>query len=477
VYASLVACVLGIVVGSVAVLGHTPTANAQIKWTVTYADGDVRDEVVGFADPTVPSGESLSLGDLRRNSVTAAFDYLNKVIDGRGTVNAYFYTSFDQPENPTLATFRPEGHLTVGGIAGSFQNGNMYAAGRTNQTVFGPPDGTGQVNFGKSYNYAGQQRSASPTAYEMVTVTTRALASGLGLYNGVDQNGRSLDQPVAEPGIYTEYDRHLQRGNGSSATPLFHTDINNSNYGSFRDLSLTDTFTNGNDASTGLFFGGPYAKEIHGGPVPLCAPSTYKCEASIGHDTGTPTGLMNFDLPMNTARVFQPYEIGMMLDHGWNVYNWNGTTGSWLDGVDCETVNIANSRWRTSQAIIMAGGTIYNVLGHTGQAPVLPPHGQVTSNIVLNFGGSGSTGYTSTNNIFGDNGNPAPLRLARLNLNTTSTGTNTITGGTLLFGQDRDGTASVLAPKVVQQNSGEFVIASAIQIPNGLAVDRLQYRH
>ena len=151
----------------------------------------------------------------------------------------------------------------------------------------------------------------------------------------------------------------------------------------------------------------------------------------------------------------------MLMDIGWNVYNWNGTDGNWADGAN----NVNQSRWRTNLGIVTNGSQEFNTFANSGQAPVLPVYGQVTSNIVLNFGGSGSTGYTATNNI------GTTVRLVRLNLDSTSTQTNTITGGTLLFGQNSDGTSAVLAPKIVQQNSGNFAVNSNLQIPIGLTVD------
>jgi len=81
---------------------------------------------------------------------------------------------------------------------------------------------------------------------------------------------------------------------------------------------------------------------------------------------------------------------------------------------------------------------------------------------VLNFGGSGSTGYTATNDI-------GSVRLARLNLNSSATAANTITGGSLIFGVNSDGSPSVLAPKVVQHGSGAFIIASDIVVTNTTA--------
>jgi hypothetical protein len=50
---------------------------AQITWNITYAP-----EGTGFYDPIE--------GQLRRDSILAATQYLNTVLDGRGTVNIEF---------------------------------------------------------------------------------------------------------------------------------------------------------------------------------------------------------------------------------------------------------------------------------------------------------------------------------------------------------------------------------------------------
>jgi autotransporter-associated beta strand protein len=438
------------------------SAAAQITFSVTYDDGNIVAGGTGFADPTVLSGETLSLGQLRRNSVTAALNSLSKVLDGRGTVQLEFMTSLNSSSG-FLAQFGPNNFV---GINGTFQNGGVYQAARTNLRPFAAPDGSGQFNFGFGYNYAGQNNPVNSNNFDMTSVAMHELTHGHGFLNNVDQTGQGLFATGAgNPDVYSSYDRYLQRGNGAGATSLFNTNISNSNYGSFANTALTDTFTNQNNTTTGLFFGGKYAQEVFGGPVPLYAPASFSPGSSIGHDNTTPAGLMNFNTPPNTVRTLQPYEIAMLLDIGWNVYNWNAnTSGNWSAG----TSSVASSNWRSDQGIVYDGvangNHEYNSFAHPGQAPVLPPYGQVTSNIVLNFGGSGSSSYTSTNDL-------GTIRLARLNLNSTSTGTNTITGGTLLFGQNSDGTSSVLVPKVVQQNSGAFNIGSTLQVPIGLTVD------
>jgi len=352
--------------------------------------------------------------------------------------------------NP-LASFGPDKYVVN---AGTFQNGGVYQAARTNQTPFTGSDGSGTFYFGYPWNYFGQ--TANGSSYDMTTVAIHEMTHGLGFLSLTNPNGSGLDGGLpGSPGLYAVYDKYLLRGN-SPGTPLFNTNISSSGYGSF--IGQSSTFTNGNSTSTGLFFGGQYTLEVRGGAAPLYAPSTYQSGSSVSHVNDS-TAVMNPSVTPNTVKRFQRYEIAMLMDIGWNVYNWNNTTGNFGDG----TSNVAQSRWLSDQGIVAdASFNEYNTFANPQQAPVLPVYGQVTSNIILNFGGSGASQYTTTNNL----GN---IRVARLNLNSSSTQSNTIAGGTFQFGVNSDNTASVLAPKIVQQNSGAFAIGSNLVITNTTA--------
>jgi len=443
-----------------AILFFSASGIAQINWKVTYQDV-INGSNFGFNDPTLVNG--VSLGQLRRDSVTVATQYLNTVLDGRGTVNLLFELS-DNSQNGTLASFGPD-QITNGN--GTFQNGGIYQAARTNIRPFSGEDAGGKFNFGYSWNYANQFTSSN--SFDMVTVAIHEITHGLGFLSFTNAQGRGLNQQtVGTPDIYSGFDRYLQRGNGTGGS-LFNTDINSPNFGSF--TGLANTLTNENNPTTGLFFGGQYTREVYGGPAPLYAPSTYQPGSSTSHvnDNAEVGAVMNPSIGPNTVRRFRNYEIAMLMDIGWNVYNWANGNGNWKDGVTGspgnETFSLNSSKWRTDQGIVYTGFQSYNSYAYPDQAPVLPPYGQVTSNIVLNFGGTGSTSYTSQNDL-GD------IRISRLNLNSSSTATNSIINssntptGTLIFGVNSDGTSSVLTPKIVQQNSGAFVININLQITN-----------
>ncbi len=431
-------CAAAVLLGGIV---NGPPLAAQIQWDIRYTDPDG----FGFFDP--------NLGQHRRDSVTAATSYLNTVLDGRGTVRIKLGTD---TSNSALAYFGPD-QLAITD-RGSFQNGGIYQAARTNTRPFDGPnevDGSGAFNFSYPWNYVNQPPSSN--GYDMVTVAIHEILHGAGFLSLTDAQGRGLaNRTPPTPDAYAGYDRFLHRGNGSNATPLFNTNINDPNYGAF--VGNPNVFTAGNDPINGLFFIGPYSREVYGGAVPLYAPNPYKDGSSVSHVNDT-QAIMYWSVGQNTVKRPRAYEIAMLLDIGWNVYDWNNTTGNWLDGARGDNLDVTQSRWRSSSGIIYMNNITYNMYGRPQAAPVLPPYAQVTSNIVLNFGGSGSTGYTATNDI-------GTVRLARLNLTSTATATSTIAGGTFLFGVNSDGTPSVLAPKIVQSGSGSFHISSDIVITN-----------
>lgn len=435
-----------------AVLVWASSAFGQITWNFTYQDV-VQSTGGGFDDPTVDPGETLSRGQLRQNSVFAARDYLNNILDGRGTVNAEFGLSSNTGSG-SLASYGPRQLSTA---TGSFQNGGMYLGARTNTQNTTGPSGTGQFNFGYGWNYAGQNNAISGSNFDMVSVAVHEIGHGLGFLSFTNVNGQGLQNNTAgTPDMYSGLDRFLQRGNGAfnSSSQLFNIDITNSGYGSF--IGDPQTLRNGNNATNGLFFGGAFAREVYGGAVPMYAPSSFSSGSSVSHVNDS-TAVMNPFVGRNSVKRFKAYEIAMLMDAGWNVYQWNetsGGTGSWSTG----STNVSQSRWRSDSGIVRVSGTNYNRNSAQNPAPVLPVYGQVTANIVLNFRNDSGTAYTSTNDFAN------AIRLSRLTFaSNNAAGGITIAGGTLNFGLNANGSASVLAPKIVQNGSGAVTISSAIQ--------------
>ena len=425
---------------------------AQINYNFTFTDV-VNGSGFGFDDP--------SQGAARRQTVIDAAAYIATILDGRATVNLTWNASLNNSGSGVLASFGPNGFANQ---PGSFQNGAVYQRIRTNTRPFTGADGSGQVNFGHPW-YTGPVGGLPGSQFDLYSVALHEMTHGHAFLSLTNSNGSGLlGNTPGTADIYSAYDMFLQRGNSVGGSTLLNSNKSFNTFATF-NTGLVSTLTNGNNTSTGLFYGGQYTVEVFGAPAPLYAPSTYSPGSSTSHDnTTSPAGVMNFSIGNGVARrTFQPYEIAMMLDYGFNQYNWNSTTGNWSDAT--LVANLANSRWTTHLGITLnAAGTVqYNTFANPAEAPILAPYGQVTSNIILNFRGSGSSGYTSTNDL-------GTIRLARINLNSTATATNTITGGTLLWGQNSDGTNSVIAPRIVQNNTGAFNINSNMQMPVGLTV-------
>jgi autotransporter-associated beta strand protein len=441
---------------AVAVLGLCSPAFGQITWNFTFSDAAGS----GFNDGGVDGGETLSRGQLRRNSITAATNYLDLFLDGRGTANINWNASINNPNSGVLASFGPSQltHTINTQGVGSFQNGGIYQGARSNDRPFAGADGSGQFNFGHGWNYAGQNNPAGAGNFDMVTVLIHEVTHGLGFAAFTNSAGQGLlGNATGTPDIYSGYAKFMQRGNGPLATSgLFNTDITSANFGSF--TGDASTFTNENDAATGLFFGGPLTREVFGGAAPLYAPGGYQPGSSVSH-VNDPTAVMNPFVAPDQVKRFQPYEIAMLLDIGWNQYTWNSTDGNFGDGIG----DLASSRWGTDSGIVYDGTDVFNVNGAADPAPVLPPYAQTTSNIIFTFRATGVNTYTATNDL-------GTVRLSRLNLSSTSTAPVFVAGGVLNFGENDDGSPSVLVPKIVQSGSGEVEITSSIQVNDILPV-------
>lgn len=438
-------------------------ATAQITWQFNYADGSIAPGGYGFADPAIPTGEALSYGQLRRNSLSAAATYLNSVVDGRGNVELDVAVSINTVGDSTLGYFGPRKFMTV---SNTFQAGGLYQAGRTNQLPTAGVAGAGGFNFTAAdtpWNYFGQQSPNSATAFDLTTVAIHELVHGLGFLSLTTSTGSSRLSGATN--IYSAFDQFLQAGTGSLAGGrMFDTTRGSSTYGSF--LGPASTLTSGtsfinnpNPVTTNLYFGGPLTREANGGgPVGIYAPNPHESGSSTSHVID-PNAVMSPVADYNQVRRLQPFEKAMLYDLGWNQFHWNGSTsGTWLAGAN----NVAQSNWRTDQGIVYDGSQVYNDYnGTTGngsnapRAPVMPPAATGSGDLLLHFSGAN---YTSTNDL-------GTVRAARLNL--TTSGPVTLAGNTLAFGVNTDGTNTVLAPQVVQSGAGAVTLTLPVQVSAG----------
>jgi autotransporter-associated beta strand protein len=401
-------------VALLALLAVAAPAPAQLTWNLTYQDTG---SGVGF---DAPGG----LGATRQATVAAVTNYLSTQLDARGTINLRI-----QPSN----TQNGFGFLAQAGTSftaqNGFANGLVFQRATTNNTPFSPPDGSGQFNFASDINWNNGTGQPAFTQFDLFSVTLHEFTHALGFAARIQQTGQGASSnPLGQPDNYSGFDRFLKRGSTNTFLVTSSAAFNSAGGASATDLTSND-----------LFFDGPIARAANGGnPVKLFAPNPYQNGSSVSHlDNNTPALSNGVMLPGitngTTRRQYTNQDLAMLIDVGWNNYTWTNTTGNWADNISSTTT----PRWR-------------NVDGDD----MLSPVGSITPNLILRFGGSGATGYTSTNNL------PAnPFQVNRTILNSSSTATNTIAGNQLQFG-----TTIGVQPQFQQTGSGAFNITTPISL-------------
>jgi autotransporter-associated beta strand protein len=408
----------------------TPTvasAQTRLAWNFGFEDVTANNNR-GFDDPTD--------GALRRDTVTSVANYLTSILDGRGTITFNWQQSRSDGNTASLASAGswysyPTSSSPTGLVGDVYRQamGNMEA---------GEEAGNGWVNFNLGASttwFASGTGSGAPSAtqFDLFSVILHEVAHSMNFASAITDKGDSSNGV----GVYNRYDRFLYK----SAT------------GETRLLNAANTAFNGteSDLTNGsVYWGGEFGVAANGGErIKLYAPNPFKAGSSLSHlDEATFGGLvMSPDIASGqTARQFSGVEIGMLVDLGWNNYEWDNSTGNWSAGA----TGIDGTKWRNS------------IITNFSDTRVLAPVGEVTHNMVLTFGGSGNSAYTATNDL-----PAASFKLNRLRLDSTATVANTIAGSPLAMGYDN---GFNVTPMIEQKNSGAFVITNNIAIEQGLNV-------
>lgn len=422
---------------AIALLLGFSAAQAQLTWNFTYQD-IINASGQGF-------DAAGATGTARRDTVLAVRNYLNTILDARGTINLHFDPSYSNAGDSTLA-FAGALYIQNSG----FENGMVFRRATANTTPFLPPDGFATVNFGHNWFYTGSGGTGTPggSQNDFFSVILHEFTHAMGFSSLVQQDGSSaiFNNGGNGSGKFGDFDRLLVRVNGMTVTPLFSTANGATFTGSAADL-----------ISNQIFWDGAMATEANGGVrVKIYAPNPWD-GSNISHLDKPPTdsAVMKPVIQTGTtARVFQGYEIGMLLDIGWNNFNWDNPasgTHQW----STSTTDANDSRWD-------------NVDGQN----MLAPRGSVTHNMILRFGGSGSNSYTANNNIATGLANNRFL-LNRLILQSTSSATNTLSGNMLEFGNDNN---FGVVPAIFQNNSGAFIISNNLTVNNLATAQQLNLR-
>jgi len=390
--------------------GRTP---AQLTFNLTYQDVGV-----GFNDPSV--------GATRQATMTAAANYIASQIDARGTININFDPSNTQNGVGFLGQMGTSFFLTNG-----FSNGLVFQRATTGSVAgTGSSDGSGQFNFANDVNWNNGTGQPSFQQFDLFSVALHEFTHAMGFSTRISSTGQGAQgNPLGSLDTYSTYDRFIKRGSTNQFLTNTPSASFNTSGASVADLTSND-----------LFFDGPITRAANGGiPVKLYGPSTFEPASSLSHvdDSAGANAVMRRALTNGTTRrQYQNFELAMLIDFGWNTFNWNnGVTGNWADNVSSAT----NSRWQ-----------------NIDNQNMLSPVGSITPNVVLKFGGGSFNQYTSTNNL------PAnPFQVMRLVLDSTlnAPNTNTIAGNRLQFG-----TSIGVQPQIQQNNSGAFNITTPITV-------------
>jgi autotransporter-associated beta strand protein len=402
---------------AIAALGSPAPAAAQINITYTYVN---------------PTGSTFYTTD-RQQAIERAGAYLRTQLDARGAVTLRFDSDRTRPNGQI-----PPGVLAVGGTGYFFQNGGLtngvlYGQATTDTLTAQAPHGGVTFNRDISGWYTGTSPSVTAGQFDMQTVALHELTHALSFASLIDPTsgeGLQAQQPGSplgpgDPDTYSVSDGLLRVGTAPDSPRL---------------VNPNGTFNTGQTAALGgnnIYFHGEMAMAANGGnPVRLAG------GGDLSHLHGAlADAVMLPVIGAGTARrAYQPVELAMLIDLGWNQYTWTGSmTGNWADNVSMTS----GSKWR-------------NIEGDNSLSPV----GTITPNLVLRFGGVG--GYTSTNDL-DLAASSGRFLVNRVILNGTA-GTGTIqSNGTNVLRFD---TTIGVTPLIRQDGAGAFDISHPVELTN-----------
>lgn len=163
-------------------------------------------------------------------------------------------------------------------------------------------DGTIDWNFGPSWAFGS---TASSGEYDFTSTAMHELLHTFGFMSNLGKPGTNTDR------TWMTFDSFIVTSNG---TKPFNNDFSwNTTYNS----SLT----------SGLYFAGPQAVAVYGGPVPLYTPSPWENGSSVSHLNdnsfyGSNDKLMNARVSMGTGiRTLSTVELAILKDLGYQVNN------------------------------------------------------------------------------------------------------------------------------------------------------------
>ena len=165
-------------------------------------------------------------------------------------------------------------------------------------------DGVVHWNFGYGWAFGD---AVTNDQFDFVAVLTHEMLHAFGFLSYVTAAGTNTTP------LWTTFDRLLVAAGGASVI-----DPVTFQWNTAYDPSITG-------GQGGLYFGGPQAVAVYGGPVPLCTPGEYLPGSSVSHlddetFSGSDEKLMNaFKTTGPGIRVLSPVELAILADLGYTI--------------------------------------------------------------------------------------------------------------------------------------------------------------
>lgn len=288
------------------------SSRAEIIFNFTYEDVGT-DSDFGFDDPI--------LGATRRATVEAVASYINTVVDHDGRVDIGWDVSVDAPGSSTLASMGTSYFLNQG-----VSQGFVFEHATTGQDpLAGLNDGSGDVNFGRTWN-SGLAAPAS-NEFDLFSVVLHELTHAMGFASLIAEDGG-----FRISGTRSVYDTFLEDAGGEALIEVDGDFVN----GQLADLTSEDLFL---DLGDGL----PRLEAF--------APTDFQPGSSLSHidfseDPGNDVVMVPGIAAGVTKRTYSQQDLRVLRAIGWNVVAVPEPSGLLLLG--CSSFALLTRRSRSN---------------------------------------------------------------------------------------------------------------------------------
>jgi hypothetical protein len=191
------------------------------------------------------------------------------------------------------------------------------------------PDANLTIDFGYTWDF---DDVVASNAFDFKSTVIHELMHAVGFLSTIARDGTNLFDPLDPPGspaAWVPFDEFVGDATGVLIDPTtFALNVARWNTAS----------VGGTGVGNGLFFWGPNAMALHGGPVPLFSPNPWEEGSSGGHlddEFFDPEALLmeSSTLPGASARSFSAVEEGILRDLGFSIVPEPGTAVLMLAGL------------------------------------------------------------------------------------------------------------------------------------------------